>query len=92
MTEAMIGGELVQYGFAGFAFLLAGIILLLIKEWRKDAREARNDVMSFGNKALEVITKNTAAFVGHRESLNGLKEATKENTTVLRSINNGKGR
>ena len=90
MTEAMIGGELVQYGFAGFAFLLAGIILLLIKEWRKDAREARNDVMSFGNKALEVITKNTEAFVSHKESLNGLKEATKENTVVLRNINNGK--
>jgi len=39
---------------------------------------------------LEVITKNTEAFVSHKESLNGLKEATKENTVVLRNINNGK--
>ena len=90
MTETMVGGELVQYGFAGFAFFLSGIIFLLIKEWRKDAREARNDIMAFGNKTLEVITKNTEAFVANRESLNGLKDATKENTVVLRSMNHKK--
>ena len=85
--EVIIGSNLVQYGFAGFAFLLTGIIFYTIKEWRKEASVDRGSLQCLTQKTHDVIVKNTAAFVSHRESLNGLKEATKENTEVLRSIN-----
>ena len=90
MNETFIGSDLIQYGFAGFAFLLAGIIFLLIKEWRKDAREAREDVKELTKETHDIVTKNTAAFVGHQESLNRLRETLKENTEVLRRMNGRK--
>lgn len=84
----ILGNELIQYGFAGFAFLLAGIIFYILKEWRRDAKEGRQELLQMRVKNIDIIEKNTAAFVGHREALNGLKDNIKENTEVLRSINN----
>lgn len=78
--ENFITDTYVQYGFAGFAFLLAGIIFYMVKAWRSDMKEGRDDLK-------DVVGKNTEAFLNHKESLNGLKDTIKENTEVLRSIN-----
>jgi len=91
VMETIIGSDLVQYGFAGFAFVLAGVIAYLFKCWREDSAGGRKDLMDMGRETTDMlrdtVDKNTAAFVSHRESLNGLREATKENTEVLRKIN-----
>ena len=90
MSNTFIGSDLVQFGFAGFAFVLAGIIFLLIREWRKDVKAGRDEIKELSHKTHDVVVKNTEAFVSHQGSLNGLKDTIKENTDVLRSIN-GKG-
>ena len=80
MSETFIGSDLVQFGFAGFAFLLTGVIYYIIKLWHGDMREGKEEMK-------EVVTKNTEAFVAFKGSTNGLKESVDQNTEVLRRLN-----
>ncbi len=78
--DELIFEKYIQYGFAGIAFILSGIIYYVFKLWRTDMKESQSDWK-------EVVQKNTEAFTSQQKSSESLETTIKENTEVLRHLN-----
>ena len=69
-----------QYGFAGFCFVLIGLIFWMIKDSRKTQNDQNNRLLGVIEKNSEVIATNTAA-VGN------LLKQNNDSLTLLQRIN-----